>query len=463
MATMTHVSHQWRTRPAHERFYDVRDVVPILEREQRLQRSILAPMDQLKISAVDDDFVLGVPGVPNPVHLNNWSFQRLCDQTGMDASFVRKMPAELMAPAFQYQLMHNAGIAKKNSKDTTDDDVDEEALALFGELARPVEDSQSAQLNILMAPNRDGGLYARDIAGASYGRYSNLQLANDAMLAVSRGWKTPRAMSTGNNPYTGDHIQADRVATTADEMRCSLIKAGMRIGPAGVYVGDRNIFIFLANDTEVLPGHYRFITLENSEVGENRKLRATFGLMNYVCMNHILWGVTNVSKVEKKHRRGSVAEFSGDFEESLELVSSNNNVPKSLYDLARSKILGTTEDAVSDEVFGFAKKNQLLAITRRSLKCALQCMKEHPEDRDGADMYSVWSVVQGLTRYSQAIPYADKRHALDVAAGKLLDALNPDESSVTVAGSSISGNVIDGGIVITDAPKPKGRKTSKAS
>jgi hypothetical protein len=40
-------------------------------------------------------------------------------------------------------------------------------------------------------------------------------------------------------------------------------------------------------------------------------------------------------------------------------------------------------------------------------------------DQDG-DPNTVWGMVQGVTRYSQSLPHADKRTELDRAAGKLM-------------------------------------------
>lgn len=40
-------------------------------------------------------------------------------------------------------------------------------------------------------------------------------------------------------------------------------------------------------------------------------------------------------------------------------------------------------------------------------------------DQDG-DPCSQWGIVQGLTRYSQTVPFADKRTEIDLAAGKIL-------------------------------------------
>ena len=41
--------------------------------------------------------------------------------------------------------------------------------------------------------------------------------------------------------------------------------------------------------------------------------------------------------------------------------------------------------------------------------------------QDG-DPRTVWGMMQGLTRHSQTVPFADARTTIDVAAGKLMEA-----------------------------------------
>lgn len=445
MATLTHVSREWRNRPKHERFYDVADLIPTLERKQKLERSVLVPMDELNVIAQDDDLYLKVPRVPNLVKLNNWSMQGLADQIDMNVRDEKNFPADLVAPRINYKLRNAAGVAAVPDELAPDDEI----ASLYGEeLAEAKTDSKSKQVNILMAPG-DGGLVARSINGATYGRYRDLDLANDAMVAVEAGWRTPRAMAVDND-------ERNRIATKEDEMKCSLVKAGMKIGPAGVYYGDRNLFIFLASDLEVLPGHFRFVTLENSEVGENRKLKATFGLMNYVCMNHILWGVSNVHSVEKKHRRGSVGLFHEEFTEALDLVTRAEAVPEALYHAAKQRELGTTKEDTVRAAYEFGRKKNIPSLTLGVCERAWDAAEANPGDADGATPNTYWGFVQGASRYSQAIPYADRRVAIDSAVGLLLDEVKLEDAAVSVNVPA----VIDAELVSSAKPTKKAKAKS---
>lgn len=453
MATLTHASQEWRTRPAHERFYDVQDLVQPLTDEFRNLRIVKAPQSQIEIDTLNDEIMLSLPAVAERVQLNHWSFDQLAKQLDVSARDLRRYPAALVTPILQHQLMHSSGVSKLDEEDDiTSPEMDGDIQALFGSAATQAADDQSRELQFLIGPHKDGGLVAKSVFAGSYGSYSPLKLVRDALIACEQGWRTPRAWKTGVNPFPPGHPQARRLATADDVMVCSIIKEGDEIDPAGVYRGQNNIFIFLADpNKEVLPNLYRFLTIED---GEDRKLRATFGLMNYSCGNHTLWGCMNVHSVEKKHRKGSIAQFRDEFAESLELVNKSNTIPEGLYHAAKTKVLGASKDAVSDEVFGFAKKKQLLALTRRVVDASLVEAEYHPEDLDGASPWSVWGVVQGLTRYSQSVTrngrhYADQRQAIDRAAGALLDACVVESDAPVSA--SIAATVIEGGVIVTDS------------
>ena len=59
-----------------------------------------------------------------------------------------------------------------------------------------------------------------------------------------------------------------------------------------------------------------------------------------------------------------------------------------------------------------------LGLTRTALTAGYDLAEVSGQD---GDPRSVWGMVQGLTRFSQTVPYADERTVIDKAAGKLLD------------------------------------------
>jgi hypothetical protein len=77
-------------------------------------------------------------------------------------------------------------------------------------------------------------------------------------------------------------------------------------------------------------------------------------------------------------------------------------------------LIADTRENVLDVLFGLKIPN----LTRKALASGIDSVVPA---QDG-DSRSVWGIVQGLTRYSQTIPYGDTRTALDSAAGKLMDA-----------------------------------------
>jgi hypothetical protein len=60
----------------------------------------------------------------------------------------------------------------------------------------------------------------------------------------------------------------------------------------------------------------------------------------------------------------------------------------------------------------------MIGISRKALEAGYDAVV--PE-QDG-DPLTAWGIAQGLTRSSQATPYADERMKIDRAAGKLLEA-----------------------------------------
>jgi hypothetical protein len=76
--------------------------------------------------------------------------------------------------------------------------------------------------------------------------------------------------------------------------------------------------------------------------------------------------------------------------------------------------IGDTKESVLDKLFGMRS----LVLTRKTLEAGYDAVNYA---QDG-DPRTVWGMVQGLTRHSQTVAYADARTAIDTAAGKLMEA-----------------------------------------
>jgi hypothetical protein len=80
-------------------------------------------------------------------------------------------------------------------------------------------------------------------------------------------------------------------------------------------------------------------------------------------------------------------------------------------ELKRTQIADTKE-GVLDKLFGIRN----LWLTKKQVEQSYDAVLP---DEDG-DPRTVWGFAQGVTRISQAVPYADERNRLDRAAGRLL-------------------------------------------
>jgi len=89
------------------------------------------------------------------------------------------------------------------------------------------------------------------------------------------------------------------------------------------WVGDRNMFVLLVDyDRPIVIGeatYARFFMLSHSEVGAGA-LNVTFGLLDFVCCNMILWGCTEVYEASFRHTKSihdSLGALSGGLSKSL--------------------------------------------------------------------------------------------------------------------------------------------------
>jgi uncharacterized protein DUF932 len=180
-----------------------------------------------------------------------------------------------------------------------------------------------------------------------------------------------------------------------------------------LYASDRDMFAFLMSERTTLTGPTgetlrRGIIAVNSEVGDKRLTLMGF-LFRDVCANHIIWGAEQVAQIDLTHVgdvRGRWAEATARVRRYFDGAAS---LDKAKFVELRAHVAGT-KDEVLDALFG--KR----IATRKVLEASLAAIVE---SEDG-DPLSKWGVAQGMTRYSQTIPYANERTEIDRAAGKVL-------------------------------------------
>jgi hypothetical protein len=143
----------------------------------------------------------------------------------------------------------------------------------------------------------------------------------------------------------------------------------------------------------------------NSEMGARSIGVATF-LYEYVCGNHRVWGASDVKEVSIRH----IGDLGADGEKAfaklaveLKRYADSSAADDEAKVAAAMKCeIAATKDEVIDAVLKFA----ILAATR--------------EDWYGSPR-SAWGLSGGMTELARDLPNADDRHALDKAAGKMME------------------------------------------
>ena len=182
---------------------------------------------------------------------------------------------------------------------------------------------------------------------------------------------------------------------------------------SGLYCGEQDLFAFLIDPTgwaeingeAFAPGFF----IWNSEVGRRSLGIQTFWFQK-ICQNHIVWDAVEVTEFTRKHTanvRDGLNEIRCIIEGLQNKRDSRRDGFAKVMKKAMTEKLGADADAV-------AKILDSEGIPRRLAKEALEIGREK-----GA--FTIFSVVDALTKLSQKIQLAGDRNAMDVKIGKLLN------------------------------------------
>jgi len=236
--------------------------------------------------------------------------------------------------------------------------------------------------------HQNGGLLLRALTSDKYERIWNFEVAERLLDLEGKGWKP--AMPTINK--------------TAHDF------------PA-LYASDHDMFAFVTNDSAIIrePGNpdglMRGVIVENSEVGASA-LKLTRFLYRALCSNHIIWGASDVMEISVRHV-GDARQRWSRYEGELRRYANQSALEdESRIASAKREVLGGTKEQVLDKLFGIRS----LQLSRKTLDAGYDAVAIGD---GGAN--TVWGMVNGLTRHSQTLQYADARVAVDRAAGKLME------------------------------------------
>jgi hypothetical protein len=293
-----------------------------------------------------------------PARLTHWAFGQLCQKLEAPASYLRELPATLACQNL------NHGLAQR-VKDATG----------------------NAIANLLFHSN--GSLLLRAVTTDSYSRIWNHEVTERLIDLKGRGWDVARP----------DIRQMDN--------RLPL------------YASDHDMFAFLSNRNVTIDeagsdgAVYRGVIVENSEVGASA-LKLTRFLYREMCGNHIIWGASKVMEISVRHVGSARNRWNYYFSQIRRYAEESVSDEQAKIASARSKVIGAKKEDVLDALFG----KRAVGLSRKVIEAgydATVIAQDGPANTQ-------WGIVQGLTRYSQTIPYADKRTEVDRAAGKILEA-----------------------------------------
>jgi hypothetical protein len=289
--------------------------------------------------------------------LTNWTFGQVAQRAGAPASYLKDLPARLAADCL------NEGLYKNRSGDG------------------------DAQLLL----SRSGkNLTARAITSDKYSRIWNSDITKRLLELEGQGtWRPAPAAFDGSR---------------------------------GLYLGDRDMFAFLVdNERRIFEkgpggGLSRGFFCWNSEVGYSAFGVMTF-LYEYVCGNHRVWGVQNINELRVIHIGNSQDRKAFDLlkVELRKYSEASAAEDEARIAAARQFEIAATKDDVLNAVFGL----KVPALTRKIVGQAYD-VAEKRVDWYGSPR-SAWGMAGGITEIARDLPNANDRHALDVAATKVME------------------------------------------
>ncbi len=371
---------QWCERPADERFWNLTDLDAHCHTIKARSHATETGLEALRVSTTgSNDLCLSTREHGN-LDFTNWSFGQLCRTVGAPASYLSELPASLAANCLNESIAHR-GAGSHNG------------------------------INLLHYKN--GSSAVRALTSTKYDRIWNADITARLHHLAADGWRNPPSRT---GAVSGEQV---RVATADDCMGASFVQPGDLISPGGLYASDRDMFAFMVDpskriDDGTQDGLFRGFFVQNSEVGDCSFI-LTFFLFRGTCGNHIIHGGKLLKEIRIRHvGDANDRAFRTIRGQLIDYANASAADDESMIAMAKNTILGCDKNEVLDKLFG------LKIASRQILTTAWDTARV---DEDGSPD-SAWGFAQALTRYSQTIPYADKRTDLDRAAGKVLALVN---------------------------------------
>lgn len=366
------LSKQWMSRRPDEKFLNLSSLYKDAKDSADRRTELVMSPKKLRIIApppvvlADSHMLFAVTEDGRELPPTNWAFGQICTAAKAPASYLRRMPSQIVGPALSYNLKYGTG---QNVKLYADE---EQLFAATGE---------------------------------SYGRIHDYEVAEAVMQIAGNGtgdtnWKIPGVMNWSNHIYDPHHP--------------------VTLDTTTLFRSDRDFFIFLVDDLNPivigkLPNGdddivFRGFYVTNSEMGKSSLKIAVFYL-RAICCNRIMWGVEGFEEITMRHSKYAPARF---IEEAVPALRSftQGSVTKLIDGVAKAKaavLADRDEDMVS-----FLRDLDLSQERVAAIMEAVEREEQHPAR-------TVWDVAQGITAVARNVPNNDDRVELEGEARKLLD------------------------------------------
>jgi hypothetical protein len=268
------------------------------------------------------------------------------------------------------QLCGLAGV----SKDTVNRLSPSTAARVFSETMP----SSNKPLQLFTVPN-EGGDLVRSIHGHSYTRLYNADLVT-MLREFAVDFQPPQKSASGGT---------------------------------GLYCGEQDLFAFLIDPTgwaeidgeAFAPGFFVW----NSEVGKRSIGISTFWFQA-VCANHIVWDAVEVTEFTRKHT-GKVGEALGDIRRIVEQLVAKRDSRRDGFVSVMKKAMETSLGPDAEEATkALVKAGIAKGLAKRALEIA-----------ESKGRFTIFSLVDALTRLAGESEFAGERADADQKAAKLLE------------------------------------------
>jgi hypothetical protein len=358
--TITSVSSQWMSRPEDERFVNLTQMRDHFEQVRAESRAAVLPTRRLMAQPDVDNKGLQVVADGSIVSPTHWAFGQLAQRAEAPAGYLRTLHPAIAADCINYGL----------------------------QIKRNIED-----VGVLVQEN--GSKTLRAATGPNYGRIWNADILDEVIKRFGDGtgeWRVP-----GEFGKRLDVKDVTKKNTT-------------------LFAGDRDMFIFLADDSNRIEianrrdgqaGQFsRGFLAWNSEVGSATLGIAAF-LYDYMCCNRIIWGVSEYKEIRVRHTASAPDKFVEEVTPVIEAYgrSSGDRIIKVIEAAQKQKL----DDKVDSFIANRFGKNLVLPFQ--------QVFKAE----EGRPIETAFDVTTAATAYARGVKWQDTRVEIERKAGKILE------------------------------------------